>query len=91
MTNDTFVRHSTLTPLFFRVHLLTVDGVGQVVKRESDVVVAGEGATAVGGKEAATVKLPQAVAPYLTLSVHEAAVDPATCSVDLRSEYFNVQ
>ena len=50
------------------------------------MVVAGVVAEAVGGKEAAASELPQTVAPDLASSVHEAAVDPAACSVDLRSD-----
>ena len=83
--NDKSHNLQTLTPLFFRIHLLALHGVGQVVERQTEVVVAGVGATVVGGKETAPFELPQAVAPHLTGPVHEAAIDPATCSIDLRS------
>ena len=64
------------------------DGVGQVVERQTVVVVAGVVAevVGVGGKEEAASKLPQTVAPDLASPVHEAAVDPAAHSVDLCSD-----
>ena len=62
------------------------DGVGQVVERQTVVVVAGVVAEVVGGTEAAVSKRPQTVAPDLASPVHEAAVDPAAHSVDLCSD-----